>query len=375
MAVLIGVSSVVYTNYVVKKLANEEDARIQLIVRASELLTTTQDAEALTFFFTIQQSNKTIPLIVTDSTEEINGDTYWSNLDSAKAVDTAYLKERLMDMKKNGSIPLETEYLRQRLFYDDSSIIIMLKYYPYLQLVIITLFILVAYFAFSSSRRFEQNQVWVGMSKETAHQLGTPLSSLMAWVEYLKASDGKLSPEMVDDIEKDVLRLEVITERFSKVGSNPTLEEHDLVLVIKEAIRYLEKRISKKVSISIHPDSDKEAFGMVTISLFEWVIENLCKNAVDAMVGEGSISFFIQTKGTHVIIDVEDTGKGIPAYLQKTVFNPGFTTRKRGWGLGLSLSKRIVESYHDGQISVLKSEVGKGTTFRIRLNAAKKLQA
>lgn len=364
----------VYTNYVVKKLANEEDARIELIVRASELITTTQDAEALTFFTAIQISNKTIPLIVTDSTEEINGDTYWSNLDSAKATDTAYLKERLNEMKRNGSFPLETEYLRQRLFYDDSSIINMLKYYPYLQLVIITLFILVAYFAFSSSRRFEQNQVWVGMSKETAHQLGTPLSSLMAWVEYLKASDGKLSPEMVDDVEKDVQRLEVITERFSKVGANPTLEEHDLVLVIKEAIRYLEKRISKKVTISINPESDSDAFGMVTISLFEWVIENLCKNAVDAMVGEGSINFLIRTKGSYVLIDVTDTGKGIPAYLQKTVFNPGFTTRKRGWGLGLSLSKRIVESYHDGQIFVLKSEVGKGTTFRIRLNAAKEIQ-
>ena len=251
-----------------------------------------------------------------------------------KVLDTAFLKKRLAEMKRNNpGIDVGSEFSRQMLFYDDSSIIVMLKYYPYLQLLIIALFIFVAYLAFSSSRRFEQNQVWVGMSKETAHQLGTPLSSLMAWVEYLRASDGKLTQEMVNDIEKDVNRLEVITERFSKVGSQPALDEHDVVLVLKEAIAYLEKRVSAKVHFSISSDSDNEAFAKVSIQLFEWVIENLCKNAVDAMGGEGSITFLVKTKGTHVLIDVTDTGKGIPSYLQKTVFNPGTPRAKEGGAL------------------------------------------
>ncbi|MCB0736449.1 MAG: HAMP domain-containing histidine kinase, partial [Bacteroidetes bacterium] len=257
MAVLIGVASVVYTNFVVKQLAKEENARVKLNVEAIKLSAQTQDVKALTFLAEILKSNSTIPVIITDSTKQINTDSDFRNLDSAKVLDTAYLKKKLVEMKNhNEAIPLESEFSKQYLFYDDSSIVVMLKYYPYLQLLIISLFIFVAYLAFSSSRRFEQNQVWVGMSKETAHQLGTPLSSLMAWVAYLRSANGKLEPTMVNEIEKDVLRLETITDRFSKVGSQPKLEPHNMVSLLNDSIGYLQKRVSQKVAISISPESD-----------------------------------------------------------------------------------------------------------------------
>lgn len=365
-AIIIGVASVVYTNYVVKKLAKEERERIQTIVKATKLITEIEsNDEALNFLIGIIKSNTTTPVIVTDTNGLI---TQYRNIDSVKALDSTYLYATLEEMKEeNEPVFLKSEYFPEIYHYGDSSTIIMLKYYPYVQLFIIALFIFVSYLAFSSSRKFEQNQVWVGMSKETAHQLGTPLSSLMAWVEYFKGDTETFPQEIVDEVEKDVKRLEVITERFSKVGSQPVLTEINARTIIESSIAYLQKRVSKQVAITIDEKSEFETFAFLNVSLFEWVIENLCKNAVDAMEGKGSIIFLLQNKGDQVIIDVKDTGKGIPIYLQKTVFNPGYTTRKRGWGLGLSLAKRIIESYHNGQILVASSEPGKGTIFRIKL--------
>ncbi|MGB0430253.1 MAG: sensor histidine kinase [Bacteroidia bacterium] len=366
VAIVIGVASVVYTNYVVKKLANEERNRIQTIVEATTLITELEsNDQALNFLINIIKSNTTTPVIVTDTNGII---TQFRNIDSVKALDSAYLYDRLDEMKEaNEPVFLNSKYFPEIYHYGDSSTIIMLKYYPYAQLFIIALFIFVSYLAFSSSRRFEQNQVWVGMSKETAHQLGTPLSSLLAWVEYFRTDEESFPKEIVDEVEKDVNRLEVITERFSKVGSQPVLNQVNALELIKTSIAYLQKRVSKQVTISINKQSDNLAIAFINASLFEWVIENLCKNAVDAMEGKGTIDFLIQNKGDLVIIDIKDSGKGIPIYLQKTVFNPGYTTRKRGWGLGLSLAKRIIESYHNGQIFVASSEPGNGTTFRIKL--------
>jgi len=367
-AVVIGVSSVVYTNYVVQKLAKEERARVQLMVESAKLISELEkpDSETLGFLYRILQGNTTTPVIITDTSGLI---IQHGNLDSTREADTTYLLQKLEEMKtQNDPVYLASKFLPQLFYYGDSSTIIMLKYYPYIQLVIIALFIIVSYLAFSSSRRFEQNQVWVGMSKETAHQLGTPLSSLMAWVEYLRGSGDQFPQEIVTEIEKDVKRLEVITERFSKVGAQPVLEELNVYSVVQNAINYLQTRVSKKVEISIDESSEVNCLVHLNTSLFEWVIENLCKNAVDAMEGKGGkITFLIQNKADHVLVDVKDTGKGIPIYLQKTVFNPGYTTRKRGWGLGLSLAKRIIESYHDGQIFVHHSEPKAGTTFRIKI--------
>jgi signal transduction histidine kinase len=225
---------------------------------------------------------------------------------------------------------------------------------------------LVAYLLFSTARRVEQNQVWVGMAKETAHQLGTPLSSLIAWVEYLKSKG--LDPETSSEIEKDVKRLETITERFSKIGSVPKLDTVDLVKVLEDSLNYMKLRTSKNVAFSIDTNNEKEVFAQLNIPLFEWVIENLIRNAVDAMNGNGNITITLSDQTQFVYIDIADTGKGIPKSKYKTVFEPGFTTKQRGWGLGLSLTKRIIENYHSGKIFVKSSEIDKGTTFRIVLN-------
>lgn len=367
-AVVIGVSSVVYTNYLAQKLAKKERDRIELTVETTRQITELEDPndESMNFLGSIIKSNTSIPVIVTDSSGTI---VQHRNLDSIKALDSAYLIKKLAELKtQNEPVFLPGKYFSQYFYYGDSPTLVMLRYYPYIQLIIIALFIMVSYLAFSSSRKFEQNQVWVGMSKETAHQLGTPLSSLMAWVEVMRGDDN-IPDQMVNEIEKDVNRLEVITDRFSKVGAQPVLELLNLFDVISNAIVYLQTRVSRKVEIKVDvQNSDQVAQAFLNTSLFEWVIENLCKNAVDAMEGKGgSITFSIVNKIDHVQVDVKDTGKGIPIYLQKTVFNPGYTTRKRGWGLGLSLAKRIIESYHNGQIFVQHSEPKVGTTFRIKI--------
>ena len=253
------------------------------------------------------------------------------------------------------------------IYYKESYLLLQLKYYPYIQLFIILLFITVAYFAFSSSRNAEQNKVWVGLTKETAHQLGTPTSSLMAWAELIKTR--LQDSEFADEFEKDVKRLEIITDRFSKIGSVPKLIPSSLSETIESSISYLKSRSSTNISFKIDCE-DQNIIIPLSRNLFEWVIENLCKNAIDAISGKGSIQISVKRVNKKVVIDISDSGKGIAKSKFKTIFKPGYTTKTRGWGLGLSLAKRIIENYHSGKIFVLSSEIGKGTTFRIILKSA-----
>lgn len=311
-------------------------------------------------------STAAVPVIYTDSTR--TRIIEYSNIDTLIALDSTAMQARIRAMEQaNTPIAIELPGKgRNYIFYEESLIITQLRYFPYVQLVILGLFLIVAYALFSIFRNAEQNQVWVGMAKETAHQLGTPLSSLMAWMELLKAKD--VDPEALTEMAKDVDRLEVITERFSKIGSAPDLTTEKLYHTIRATVLYLRPRLPGRVRIDVVQPKDPDLQVPLNRALFSWVIENLIRNAIDAMEGEGALTIEIVPEGTEVHVDITDTGKGIPASQHRTVFQPGFTTKKRGWGLGLSLSKRIVEQYHGGKIIVKRSAPGKGTTFRITLN-------
>ncbi len=308
-------------------------------------------------------SNETIPVILTDEKDSIITHRHVKNPERFE--DKEYAKKRFAEMRNDGKV-MTINFLdnTQYLYYDNSLILRKLAYFPYFQLGIILLFVLVAYFAFNASRNAEQNQVWVGLSKETAHQLGTPTSSMMAWVELLKSKNSEVTA--ISELDKDVQRLKKITDRFSKIGSKPKLVEANLLEVIKNAVDYIRTRSSNKVAISVQ-SIENEIFIPLNVDLFEWVIENICRNAIDAMEGKGKLSIETTDNTQVVYIDIIDTGKGIPKSKFKTVFKPGYTTKKRGWGLGLSLSKRIVENYHNGKIFVHSSEIGKGSRFRIVL--------
>lgn len=353
-----------YTNSIVDRLAKEESKKVKLVAEATKRLGQESGNNDISFLFQIIKENNTVPVISTDDEGNILN---WRNLDSAAAVDNVnYVKERLEEMKA-GYPPVEipiAEGENQYIYFEHSILIDLLSLYPYMQLSIIGLFILISYFAFSSSRNAEQNQVWVGMSKETAHQLGTPLSSLLGWVEYLKSIE--VDHGVVDEIRKDVKRLETITDRFSKIGSEPNYEEVNVLDVVSNTIDYLKTRISDKVDITVSGNGATKF--KLCVPLFEWVIENITKNAVDAMNGNGRIVIHIEEERDKVILDISDTGKGISKTDFKKVFKPGFTSKKRGWGLGLSLVRRIVEDHHNGKIFVKSSELNKGTTFRIELN-------
>jgi signal transduction histidine kinase len=267
-------------------------------------------------------------------------------------------------------IKIEYDMVNHRynyLYYKNSRILTALQTYPFIQLSLIAFFALMSYFALSSSRRAEQNQVWVGMSKETAHQLGTPISSLREWHNLLKETEKDQQEEILKEVDYDIKRLELITERFSKIGSEPILKAENLDLVIEKAIGYLKNRVSSKVNFTVDIGQPNN-WANINIPLFDWVIENLLKNALDAMEGKGTISVDVKNETTQVVIDITDTGKGISSKNIGNVFKPGFTTKKRGWGLGLSLAKRIIEDYHRGKIFIKNSEINKGTTFRIILN-------
>ncbi len=318
------------------------------------------------FISEVAVNSASVPVIYTDSTK-INVIAS-GNIDSIKIKDPEYLKATIASMASQNH-PIEVEFgdgSKSYIFYHESILLTQFKYYPYVMFGIIGLFLFVAYLLFSTARKAEQNQVWVGMAKETAHQLGTPLSALIAWLEYLKSTG--LDASTASEIEKDIKRLETITERFSKIGSAPKLVKADLVGVLNESMNYIKSRTSKNVVFTLDTGNQKEVTAQLNIPLFEWVIENLCKNAVDAMVGNGAITITLTDQTQFVYIDITDTGKGIPKSKYKTVFEPGFTTKQRGWGLGLSLSKRIIENYHSGEIFVKSSEIDKGTTFRIVLN-------
>ncbi|NUM30753.1 MAG: HAMP domain-containing histidine kinase [Bacteroidetes bacterium] len=369
-AVLIGVSSLLYTNKLSKKLAKEEELKIKNWAKATEQLATSDFSTDMTFILEIVSQNTSIPVILTD---EMNNITSWRNLDSLKAEkDNNYLVNQLENMKEQHE-PIVLNYFegqKVKVYYKNSKLLTQIKYYPLIQLLIITFFLIMSYMAFSYSRKSEQNLVWVGMSKETAHQLGTPISSLIAWIEILK-SKPQNDIAIVKEIENDVKRLSVITERFSKIGSEPILEPTDIIGEILNSISYLKPRTSKQIEFKIINELKPGILVELNKYLFAWAIENLTKNSIDAMNGVGVITYHIKQKQKTVIIDVIDTGKGIPSNRFKSVFKPGYTTKKRGWGLGLSFVKRIIDNYHKGHIFVKESTINKGTIFRIILNQIK----
>lgn len=306
---------------------------------------------------------KDIPFILVDADGSIKGS---NNLDTIKEKDPEYLRKQLAIMKSQNQ-PILVEYLGKTdyIYYRDSNLLDKLTYYPLAFLLILVLFLAVIYLFYSSNKAAETNKLWTGMAKETAHQIGTPLSSLLGWIAILKIQ--KVDETYINEIEKDVQRLNAIANRFSKIGSVPELKKENIVLITKQAFDYLESRSSKQISFSFS-SSDEDIQTKLNAELFGWVIENLIKNAIDAMLKKGELTLSIESFGKKVKINISDTGKGMPKKMFKQIFKPGFTTKKRGWGLGLSLSKRIVEDYHNGKILVKKSEIDKGTTFQILLD-------
>jgi nitrogen-specific signal transduction histidine kinase len=365
IAVIIGTLSFYYTTKLVKMLKEQEKKRIELWADAyKDILQTDLDLPISKISFRIINENSTIPVIMTDENDKIIA---YANLDSVKAQDSNYLHKKLMIMKLQHQ-PIElyfSEKHKNLIYYQDSFLLMQLQNYPIFQLILVVLFVIIAYILLVISKRAEDNLIWVGMSKETAHQLGTPISSLIAWVEMMKIKD--IDDPMLPEVEKDVKRLEMITERFARIGSSPKLIDTNLVKVINDAIAYLKPRTSSKVEYIFDTKEDTLTVKL-NPSLFQWVFENLCKNAIDAMSGKGKIIFHLQKDEKKIIIDIEDTGKGMNKTEQRKIFSAGYTSKKYGWGLGLALVKRIVEDYHKGKIYVLKSIIGKGTTFRIELN-------
>lgn len=359
--------SLLYTDNLAGQLKEEERAKVANWAEATRLIATMgeDDDFDVTYALSVIRANTTIPVIVTLEDGTVIASR---NIDSTKTNDKQYLAEQIEEMSGANEPIVAGLYEDQNIiiYYHNSIFFTKLKLYPYVQLVIIAIFLLVSYYAFSYSKRSEQNQVWVGMSKETAHQLGTPISSLMAWMELIKASDNTITDEVLSEIENDIQRLELITERFSKIGSEPILSPQNMMDVVSETIGYLEKRLSSRISFTID-DKTKDGVCNLNVPLFAWVLENLTKNAADAMEGEGQLTYTIYDTDKHVYLEVTDTGKGIPSSRFKTVFEPGFTTKKRGWGLGLSLVKRIVENYHAGTIVVKESVPNEKTTFKITL--------
>jgi nitrogen-specific signal transduction histidine kinase len=383
-ASVISIGSILYTNLLVGRLKERERSFIRLYAKTLEFaldesVTISQDINFISEEIILQ--NNSMPMIIMDSVGEVYGAKN-IKIDSSRAKHLIHDKLRKMagsmavDYRPIRIAPLNPAtgepYLVQFLYYKHSNLLTQLIYYPYVQLSVIAIFGIIAYMGFSYSRTAEQNRVWVGMAKETAHQLGTPISSLMAWVEYLKGDEQFANNEFLDELDKDIAKLQLITARFSSIGSVPVLKEEDIVAVAVRVSDYLRSRISSKVLITVESMHDK-VIGSVNAPLFEWVIENICKNAVDAMSGVGHITIKIQEASDwRVFIDIVDTGKGIPIAKLKQVFKPGFTSKKRGWGLGLALAKRIIENYHKGKIFVHSSEPEKGTTFRIVLNRNRK---
>lgn len=375
VATVIAAGSIYYTNTLVNELKEREKSFVSLYANTIEMVANQEGDDIPFLFHELIVPNNNIPVVLTNSfgdyLQHRNLDI--DNYDEEKK--KRIIEEELEEMRaayepieivlRNPNTGMVSGY--QFVYYKNSFLLTQLQYYPIVQLSIIGVFVLLTYTVFSYSRRAEQNRVWIGMAKETAHQLGTPLSSLMAWMEFFRSDPERYDPAIIKELDKDINRLEMITARFSSIGSVPTLKKEDLGEVLRTTISYLEKRISTKVKIKV-PQADVRVEAMINRPLFEWVIENICKNSVDAMAGVGSISIDLGTDKNRAYIDITDTGKGIAKSKINQVFAPGYTTKKRGWGLGLSLAQRIIENYHEGKIFVKNSEVEVGTTFRIVLN-------
>lgn len=367
MAVVIALLSLGVSHYLVKDLSREEEQKMEVWAEAMRTLNIATAETDLNLVLTVINGNNTIPIVVLDKAGEVQT---FRNIELKAKVDTLEVLKAMAQGMKMSKEPIQisldegedADYIE--ICYDESLILRRLASYPYVQLGVVFIFVAVAIFALLSSKKMEQNKVWVGLSKETAHQLGTPISSLMAWTEILK--DKYADDELIPEMSKDVNRLQVIADRFSKIGSMPEPKDENLNEVLERVLAYIERRASNKVKIVRQFPSNSIKVKM-NASLFEWVIENLCKNAIDAMDGQGTITLRVTDAERKVEVEVEDTGKGIAKSHRKMVFTPGFTTKKRGWGLGLSLAKRIVEEYHKGRIYVKSSEVNKGTIFCVEL--------
>lgn len=368
VAIIIAIGSLMTSSYLTNDLKREELNKMEVWAEAMSSLNQADENTDINLVLKVLNGNNTIPVIVLDQDDSLQtsrnlGRTFKTGEDSI-----AIIRQMAHIMKASGKslrIDLDTPGDYIEICYDESLMLKRLAVFPYVQLAVVIIFVLIALFALFSSMRAEQNRVWVGLSKETAHQLGTPISSLMAWTEVIRETypDDPMLPEM----EKDVNRLERIAERFSKIGSIPEPKQADLTDLINRVAEYMDRRTSSKVKIQTHMPTDHHVETRMVASLFEWVVENLCKNAVDAMDGSGRIDINLEETAKYIVLEVHDTGKGIQKSHFKSVFKPGFTTKQRGWGLGLSLAKRIVEQYHKGRIYVKSSEIGRGTTFRVEI--------
>jgi signal transduction histidine kinase len=368
VAILIVSGTIFYSNYLANKIALEERQKVEQWVEALRFLSTSPSDADTRLASLITTENKTVPIIETNERDSITG-TYL-NLDSAKvAGDPGYLLKKLKEFKSENE-PVEVILSNQplvlnRYYYGQSLLLQQVKYYPIIQLLIVALFIIITILSITIRNKSTQNQVWAGMAKETAHQLGTPVTSLEGWVEMLKENTG--SEKIAAEMEKDVYRLKLVSDRFGKIGSTPQLENKNIIHQVTQVVEYMRKRATGKVQFIFNTNDEKEMEVKISPQLFDWVVENLLRNALDAMEGSGKITIDLTEADDEVTIDVTDTGKGINSKNISKVFKPGFTTKKRGWGLGLSLSKRIVEQYHKGKLFVKWSELGKGTCFRIVL--------
>lgn len=363
-AILIGVGSLIYTQFLVRSLKTEERKKVEMWAEATRLINSADSTQNLDFLLSIIENNNTVPVILTDGSDNIIATR---NIEQVKIEDTGTMGVKLEKMKSDNQ-PIIIDLANgstNRIYYKDSIILSQLIYYPFIQLGFIILFILVSYLALSSSRKAEQNRVWLGLSKETAHQLGTPTTSLTGWVELLQNNYPDLP--VTKELALDVKRLEKVTERFSRIGSKPSLTQENILGLILNSVNYLKSRSSSKVLFVLPFSADDEINLPVNPALFEWVVENVCKNGIDAMEGNGEITIKVEEEEKYAVIDISDTGKGMPKSSWKKVFSPGYTTKKRGWGLGLSLAKRIIEEYHHGKIFVKSSEPGKGTCIRIMM--------
>jgi len=396
LAILISVASVFITNKLVKELKSEETKKIEIWAQATKQLVNSSSQGDFSLAIKVVSENRNIPVILVDECDSIletRNIKYFSKTDSivllnyedirynsspinqdsittvkAKKLLNQYrlfLRRTLNDMRESSDEPIEINFIgdKQWIYYADSELLNNLRYYPIYQLLFISIFILIGYMVFSSARKSEQNQVWAGMAKETAHQIATPLSSLMAWSELIKDNNNE---EMVFEIKKDLNRLETIADRFSKIGSKPKLEKHEIISIVEKSVKYLKSRLSQNTEFIIET-SENELFANINKTLLEWVIENICKNAVDAMQGKGKIRIAISQSNSTIQIIIKDTGKGIDRILISDIFKPGVTSKTRGWGLGLSLSKRIIEDYHKGKLFLLESNSKEGTSFAITL--------